>query len=283
MDCTAESVGVPQEDIWMLPGYMQAWFTKAFRRCPLFLKRLAPWHLWHLQVVDDRELHALWEQQHLKRLFAAYGVDCVFDVGANNGQYATMLRHTVGFRGLVISFEPIPEVAASLRITSRRDASWFVEEIAIAEHDGTQSFHVMRDPQFSSLSRPRCDEATMLAERNGIETTTAVRTETLTTAFRRLQAIHGFRRPFLKLDTQGYDLRILQAAALTLPEFIGLQSELAVKRLYEDSVDYREALKAYERLGFTLSAFVPNNAGHFPILVETDCIMVQSRLLEGQR
>jgi len=267
----------------MVPGFLHPWVHNAVRRCPLFVKRLAPWHLRHLRLVDDRELHALWEQQHLRRLFAAYGVDCVFDVGANNGQYATMLRKAVGFGGLVVSFEPIPQMVASLRARSQRDSRWVVEDVAIAAHDGTQAFHVMYDNQFSSLSSPRCDETDVLAERNAIETTIAVRTETLATAFRRLQSKHGFTRPFLKLDTQGYDLQILQAASQMLPEFIGLQSELAVKKLYESSVDYREALTAYDRLGFTLSALVPNNAGHFPLLVETDCIMVQSRLLEGRK
>lgn len=64
-----------------------------------------------------------------------------------------------------------------------------------------------------------------------------------------------------------------------MPEFVGLQSELAIKRIYEDSVDFRRALGFYQELGFELSALVPNNAGHFPVLVEIDCIMVRSDLL----
>ncbi len=61
-----------------------------------------------------------------------------------------------------------------------------------------------------------------------------------------------------------------------LREFIGLQSELSIKRLYADTPDFVEALAYYRSQGFELSAFVPNNLGHFPVLLETDCIMYRA-------
>ena len=64
-----------------------------------------------------------------------------------------------------------------------------------------------------------------------------------------------------------------------LANFVGLQSELAIKKIYEEAIDFREAITSYEELGFVLSAFVPNNQGHFPLLVETDCIMVRKELI----
>jgi hypothetical protein len=44
-------------------------------------------------------------------------------------------------------------------------------------------------------------------------------------------------------------------------------------------VDFRSAITLYEECGFHLSAFVPNNVGHFPQLIETDCIMVRDDLI----
>lgn len=64
-----------------------------------------------------------------------------------------------------------------------------------------------------------------------------------------------------------------------MPLFVGLQSELAVANLYDSSVDFREALTVYQELGFTLTALVPNNAGHFPRLLEVDCIMIRNDLI----
>lgn len=37
----------------------------------------------HASLIDRRKLHAQWEIEHLRKIFQAYAVDCVFDVGAN--------------------------------------------------------------------------------------------------------------------------------------------------------------------------------------------------------
>ena len=89
----------------------------------------------------------------------------------------------------------------------------------------------------------------------------------------------GFKAPFLKLDTQGLDVDIVRSGRDIMHEFVGLQSELSMRRIYEHSVDFREAISFYQGLGFELSALVPNNSGCFPLLVEMDCIMVRSDLL----
>lgn len=231
------------------------------------------------RLIDQRELYKLWEENHLRRLFSHYNVDCVFDVGANYGQYAEMLRNQVGFKGLIISFEPIPAAAAALREKAKGDPKWIVEEQALASHDGEQSLNIMSNSQFTSLSTPRHDEVDIFRNLNKVEKSVTVKTETLITAYHRLKEAHNFQRPFLKMDTQGYDVEIVMHSKPILKEFIGLQSELAVKKIYQNSVDFREALTIYEDCGFALSAFVPNNAGHFPQLIEIDCIMIREDLL----
>lgn len=230
-------------------------------------------------VVHQSQLHRLWEEVHLREVFARFHVDCVFDVGANYGQYARMLRQQVGFEGLIVSFEPVPAAAAALRRKSRNDPRWIVEEIALSSGDGQQQFNVMQDSQFSSLSEPRHDEVDVFRRSNAVATVVTVKTETLVSAYNRLHAAHGFDRPFLKLDTQGCDVDIVSQARTVMQNFIGLQSELAVKRLYRNSIDFRDALRTYEGCGFGLSAFVPNNSGHFPRLIETDCIMIRENLM----
>ena len=233
-----------------------------------------------MRLVDKRRLHLLPEQGHLRRLLAHLDVDCVFDVGANTGQYAAMLRRKAAFKGRIVSFEPIPEAADEVRHNARGDSLWTVEQVALADEGGTRTFNVMAGSEFSSLSAPRNDEVGRFSEMNRPVRSIMVSTETLDEAYPRLQAQYGFRRPFLKMDTQGFDLSVLRGAQDCLSEFVGFQSELSIRRIYEEAADFRDALTYYQSLGFDLSAFVPNNAGHFPALIEIDCIMVRRDLMQ---
>jgi FkbM family methyltransferase len=189
-----------------------------------------------------------------------------------------MLRRQAGYQGRIISFEPIPEALAVLKRKASKDPNWAVVDGVVGEADGELEFNVMESSQFSSLSAPRHDESALFRDLNKVNRKVQVKSECLNTALRRLQKQYGFKRPFLKLDTQGFDVRIVRAGASVITEFVGLQSEMAIAKLYADSVDFREALAYYESLGFALSAFVPNNDGHFPKLLEVDCIMVRADL-----
>jgi hypothetical protein len=52
---------------------------------------------------------------HLKSLFKILETTCVFDVGANTGQYGDFLRAQVGYQGLIVSFEPVSKAANILQ------------------------------------------------------------------------------------------------------------------------------------------------------------------------
>jgi len=231
------------------------------------------------RLIDTSQLHARPEQVHLAQLLPLLGVDCVFDVGANQGQYAKMLRRAAGYEGQIVSFEPAPETATILRKAASRDPRWKVEELAIASSTGEQAFNIMKASAFSSLSSPRHEEVTIFRDQNVSLRQVAVETDTLSRIYSRLKNELGFKAPFLKLDTQGFDVEIVKSGRDVMQNFVGLQSELSIKRIYEDSVDFRQAISFYQELGFEMSALVPNNAGSFPVLVEMDCIMVRADLL----
>lgn len=234
-----------------------------------------------LRICDVRMLHEVIEPLHLGRLLSHYKVDCVYDVGANSGQYASMLREKAGYRGLIVSFEPIPEMAAKIRKRAHGDSKWLVEEVAISERSGVANFNIMWGSQFSSLSNPRHDESSRFVDVNRVTKTIEVQTESLDSVYDRLRKEHSFSRPFLKMDTQGFDVAIVQGSKTALSSFVGLQSELAVKKLYSSSVDFREAIACYQNSGFELSALIPNNTGQFPELIEFDCIMVRRDLIKS--
>jgi FkbM family methyltransferase len=231
-----------------------------------------------VHLVYRGKVAPVFEQDHLNQFFKHFQVDCVFDVGANAGQYARMLRNAVGYQGPIISFEPIPELARQLREEARTERSWFVEELALDEKEGQASFNVLAGNQFSSLHSVSRTGAEFFERQTQLTRQIDVRTSTVATQLRNYREQLGFKRPFLKMDTQGHDLAVANGAGEQLRQFVGLQSELAIKRLYDDSPGFEEALDYYRARGFELSALVPNNFGHFPRLLEIDCIMFRADL-----
>lgn len=230
-----------------------------------------------VQIIPVGTVALVFEWEHLRRFFRQFAVDCVFDVGANAGQYATMLRERVGYRGPIISYEPVPEVAARLRAAAAADERWRVEELALDVAEGEARLNVFNYDQFSSLHTLSAI-ARRYQSHVHLTREVPVRTATLAAELARYQALLGFSRPYLKLDTQGHDLQVAAGAGAGLGQFVGLQSELAVQRLYEEVPDFEEALQFYRERGFELSALVPNNLGHFPRLLEVDCIMFRRDL-----
>lgn len=48
-------------------------------------------------------------------------IDLVLDVGANRGQFATALRDELGYRGRIVSFEPLKDVFPLLQQAAAQD------------------------------------------------------------------------------------------------------------------------------------------------------------------
>jgi FkbM family methyltransferase len=230
----------------------------------------------NVQVVPVGKVALAFEWEHLRRFFRHFAVDCVFDVGANAGQYATMLRERVGYRGQIISYEPIPALAAKLRAAAALDGAWAVEELALDETAGRKGLNVFAADEFSSVHQLSAFAQQQFPKHVQLERRIEVRTDTLANELPRYQAQLGFKRPYLKLDTQGHDLSVAVGAGNRLRDFVGLQSELSFQGLYQDAPGFEEALQFYRDSGFELSAFVPNNLGHFPRLLEIDCIMYRA-------
>lgn len=233
----------------------------------------------NLRIVDRRKGFHLIEVSTLSQLLSTFSVDCVFDVGANEGQYATMIRKDVGYKGDLVSFEPLPRERDIILRRASNDAHWHVEDVAISEQDGTADFNVAYGSEFSSLSTPLKSMQEEFSGSAKSRDVIQVKTENLATTVARLKSKLGFRKPFLKLDTQGFDHRIITSAGDILNSFVGIQTELAVAPLYEHSTPYLEALRQYADLGFRPCAFFPNNYGHFPHLYEIDCVLLREDLL----
>ncbi|MGA2553014.1 MAG: FkbM family methyltransferase [Burkholderiaceae bacterium] len=232
-----------------------------------------------LEVVRKGMAWELIELEQLRRFFESFRVDCVFDVGANAGQYAMRLRE-IGFSGRIISFEPNPDLATELRAAAQRDTSWVIKEIALDSESRVVDFNIMKRSTFSSLLEPDHSQTALFRDMNVIERQIQIKTRTLAELYSELQSEFAFKRPFLKMDTQGHDVAVIRGAGRLANSFVGLQSELGFTPLYKGAPMFYESLEYYKSLGFKLTALIPNNAGHFPDLNELDCIMYSSEFSE---
>jgi FkbM family methyltransferase len=230
-----------------------------------------PIPVWDVSNHAHNYVHA----ELLRELFEAKAIDCVFDVGAFNGHFGNFLRKRVGFKGTILSFEPQPEPFRALEERSRRDAHWHAFPVALGEQPGEFEMNVMNTLWYSSFLTPSAATPRELVSRNTIESTVRVRVERLADRYDVLAASHEFTRPFLKMDTQGFDLQVLQGALPRIERFHGLQSEVAVIQLYAGMPDWVEALAAYQKAGFALCGFFPVCRDNQLRAVELDVVMVR--------
>lgn len=108
------------------------------------LARLLGWELMHLRK-DQPTLEA-----HLRRLLPMLRIDCVLDVGANRGQFATMLRR-IGYCGRIVSFEPVTESYNVIQALASRDPDWRTCHCALGATAGSREIHVTHSSVFASF------------------------------------------------------------------------------------------------------------------------------------
>lgn len=239
---------------------------------PLRALGVEPIPVWGISNHAHTYVHA----ELLRELFEAKAIDCVFDVGAFNGHFGNFLRKEAGFRGTILSFEPQPEPFRALEERRRGDERWHAYRVALGAQSGEFEMNVMNKLWFSSFLPPSAATPENMAGRNTVESTVRVRVERLADRFDELAAMHGFMRPFLKMDTQGFDLQVLQGALPRIERFLGLQSEVAVIPIYFGMPDWSVALAEYQKAGFALCGFFPVSRDGQLRAVELDAVMVRS-------
>jgi FkbM family methyltransferase len=212
------------------------------------------------------------QRKFLRSLLQRLDIDCVIDVGANVGQYGNELR-MIGYDGQIVSFEPAPDCFALLSRRAETDPHWHAVNLALGAQAGAAMFNEMKASVFNSFRLPSAKETDLFSTENAVIRQTEVAVERLDIVLPQLRAKYGFRNIFLKMDTQGFDLQVFSGATAILPEIVAMQSELPVKRIYEDIPSWRDAIAVYEEAGFELSALYPVNPS-MAELVEMDCYLV---------
>jgi FkbM family methyltransferase len=184
------------------------------------------------------------ELTHLKQLIDLLEINCVLDVGANRGQFASELRG-IGFKGLIVSFEPVQREFVALRQRFSRDSAWRGYPIALGRENGMRNINVI--PHLTVMSSLL--ETQQLWPNAEVE---KIEVKRLDGIFHEVVSGLAARRVLLKMDTQGYDLEVFAGAEGCLEHLHALQSEVSVVPLYKGMPHYLQSLGVYERAGFLL-------------------------------
>lgn len=213
--------------------------------------------------------------RHLRQLFDHEKIDVVLDVGANEGQFRDFLREEVRYSGFIHSFEPNSRLATLLQqrqVTS--DTNWKVHHCGIGNEPGEMILNIMETETFSSFREPSAIETDIFSNFNKVNHREKVAVHRLDHFPGGLTGLEG-GRVYLKTDTQGFDIHVMEGAEEILRYVKALQFEVPFKRIYAGMPGYQAMLSEAEKRGFEVSSFAPVTFDRNLSSIEMDCVLVK--------
>jgi FkbM family methyltransferase len=194
-------------------------------------------------------------------------ITVVLDVGANIGQFGASLR-AGGYRGKIVSYEPISAVFDILAVTAAADGNWDVNHFALGTKTEMASINVAVASEFSSLL-PFSDAATRYDDNAASVHRETIEVKTLDEVYPHLPG-----NVLLKIDTQGYERQVLDGGRSVLPLMKGVQMELPIVHLYKGTWQFHEAIEYMADAGFVPAQIHPVNyhSADSLSLIEVDCL-----------
>ena len=264
----------------------RTWVVQRGPGRPRAVRRMGPPALRTHLVVDERaarkglpnqqmKLAHYISAEHIAWVLRELRINCVLDVGGNRGQFGLRLRRA-GYHGRIVSFEPLSHLAEQLREHADRDPDWHVVRHALGDEETEAEMTVVAGGGATSSFLPVSEFGRVWSPR-----LQGVRKETV--PIRRLdnvfdEAVAGIAEPrvFLKMDTQGYDVRVFHGAGQRIDEVLGLQSEISCVPLYDGMPRMPEAVATYESAGFETTGIFPVSRDNDHLrVIELDIVMIR--------
>jgi FkbM family methyltransferase len=197
-----------------------------------------------------------WQLRQVTRLRQ---VDGVVDVGGHHGEFASMMRDEVGYRGPIVSFEPSSESFAVMCQRLAGDQAWSGQHMALGAESGTLELNVFSSTDFNSFRQPNdLGQQRFGARSDHVESVAVNRLD---------QVLELPGQLLLKSDTQGFDLEVLRGASGLLDRVVAITVELPVRNIYADSPSLTDLVSYLVELGFEL-------VGMFPLSRDRDRLRV---------
>lgn len=196
-----------------------------------------------------------------KKLLEYYEITKILDVGANIGQYATEVRN-LGFKGEIISFEPVKDVYQLLCQKAKKDRRWNCFNYALGDEEKEMSINISKNTFSSSILD------ILPSHVNNAPQSKTTHKETI--IIKKLDSIYKTlikeeEKVLLKIDVQGFEKQVLQGAQKSLSNIKGVQVEMSIEELYKDELLFMKMIELLESQGFKLNSlengFFNQNSG----------------------
>lgn len=213
---------------------------------------------------------------YVRRLVRALdhaGVDTVLDVGANVGQFACAVR-SAGFKGRIISVEPLVAAYEQLSRRAASDQRWQTLNVAVGAAPGTTQINVSANSYSSSLLTMTAEHLAADSESRVIGTQDV---QVVTAAD--LAMTHDIvpASTLLKVDTQGFEQQVLDGAGHLLDEFAAVQVELSFVELYAGQRLHDDLVAHLAARGLTLWSLETGISDAAGRLLQCDGLFLRDR------
>jgi FkbM family methyltransferase len=206
------------------------------------------WDLQRLSIYSNSNLQVL-------KILDYLNIDTVLDIGADTGDFFAKELLFFGYKGRIISFEPLSDAYRELNKAASRDSRWFVHKrSAIGDFDGEVEINIAGNSQSSSILSMTSLHS-FAEERSayiGKEKVAIAKLDTVAPSY-----ISDATRLFVKIDTQGFEWQVLDGARETLQKAKGVMCEVSLVPLYESQHLWTDILNRLESEGFTLWSLQP--------------------------
>ena len=180
-------------------------------------------------------------------------INAILDVGANTGQYS-MGMFNAGYKSRILSFEPLSDAYQELKQNASGNPNWQVYNIALGDVGRTDTINISKHSPSSSIL-PMSDVHKKAAPGSEYLKEEQIEIKTLDSIFDTL-GISG-SNVFLKVDTQGYEKKVLDGVVDSFRKISGIQLELSASQLYEGEETYYSICSFLEDRDFHLVQILP--------------------------
>ncbi len=175
-------------------------------------------------------------------------INVVFDVGASIGLYAHAIRNN-GYDGKIVSFEPQKDAFNKIQYLASGDNNWLQRNYALGAENTITEMNISTNSVSSSILEDT-NTLNQLCPEAGY-----TRKETI--EIKRLDSIvDEFCKKgdnlFVKIDTQGYEMSVIEGSKNCLDLIKGFQLELSFMELYKGEKTFLDMLLYMKNLGYEL-------------------------------